>query len=67
MSYQVFRRSWWQDPYCKIPVDRLSRGTTIEHVETEEEAREACRAFNCDAQGNRIRRPYGVAYEYEEA
>lgn len=67
MSYRVFRRSWWADEACTKPVESLSRGATIEHVETEEEAREACRAFNCDAQGNRIRRPYGVAYEYEEA
>jgi hypothetical protein len=45
----------------------LSRGYTIDEVETEEEAREICRDYNCDATGARIRRPYGVAYEYEEA
>lgn len=67
MAYRVFRRSWWKDRGCTVPVDRLARGVTIKRVQTEEEARAICREHNYDASGERIRRPFGVAYEYEGA
>ena len=67
MAYRVFRRNWWKDKACTRPVDRLARGTTIKRVQTEEEAREVCRQFNTDCNGERVQRPYGLAYEYEEA
>jgi hypothetical protein len=67
MSYRVFRRAWWADEACTKPVESLSRGTTIATVETVEEARAMCRAYNWDdATDARIQRPFGVAYEYEE-
>lgn len=65
MAYRVFRRSWWADEACTVPVERLSAGTTILRVETEDEARALCREYNVGPDGERIRRPYGVAYEYE--
>lgn len=65
MGYRVFRRAWWADRECNVPVSRLSRGTTIRVVETEQDARAMCREFNVGPDGERVRRPYGVAYEYE--
>lgn len=65
MSYRVFRRAWWADEACTIPVEQLSRGYTIATVPSEDEAQRRCREFNVGPDGERVRRPYGVAYEYE--
>ena len=49
-----------------MPLERLAGGHTVARVGTQEEAREICRRFNCGPDGQRIQRPFGVAYEYEE-
>lgn len=66
MSYRVFRRGWWADAECTVPVESLSRGTTVATVHSEHEARVMCRKYNVGPDGQRKVRPYGVAYEYEE-
>lgn len=65
MTYRVFRRAWWADEACTVPVERLSHGYTVAKVRTEDEARAMCREYNVGPDGERISRPYGVAYEYE--
>lgn len=66
MTYRVFRRGWWADEACTVPLERLAGGKTVARVETQEEARELCRWYNVGPDGQRIQRPFGVAYEYEE-
>lgn len=61
--YRVFKRRWWRDAKCTVP--GAGRATTVARVQTEEEARLWCRGMNLDDEGNRIARPYGLAYEYE--
>ena len=61
--FRVFRRRWWLDARCTKPGP--GRRLTVTYTATEDEARAVCRAFNCDAEGNRVHRPYGTAYEYE--
>jgi hypothetical protein len=65
MTYRVFRRAWWADEACTVPVERLSAGYTIAKVSSEDEARALCREFNVGPDGQRVQRPFGVAYEYE--
>lgn len=62
--YRVFSRRWWQDKACTIPASR-ARKTTIKIVYGEDKAQELCRSHNRDEFGNRIKRPYGSAWEYE--
>jgi hypothetical protein len=67
MSYRVFQARWWNDAACTMPITMPRRKRTVRYVETEAEAQALCRSFNRDDDGNRIRRPYGTAYEYEGA
>lgn len=67
MAYRVFKARWWNDAACTIPISMPRRKTTVRIVETEDEARAICKEHNCDAEGNRIKRPYGSALEYETA
>lgn len=62
-KYRVFSRRWWKDAKCTIP--GAGRKTTIQIVEGEDAAQKLCRSHNRDENGNRIRRPYGSAWEYE--
>ena len=64
MAYQVFKRRGWKDAKCTEP--GIGRKTHVTWTASEEAAREACRRYNNDSEGNRIERPYGLAYEYEE-
>lgn len=64
MNFRVFKRRWWRDRACTVP--QPGNRVTIKIVETEDEARSICRAFNYTEEGKRISRPYGLAYEYEE-
>lgn len=61
--YRVFRRRWWKDSKCTEP--GAGRKTHICFAISEDEARRICAEYNCDSEGKRIKRPYGVAYEYE--
>lgn len=65
MAYRVYSARWWDDAKCTVPASAPRRKTTVARVSTEAEAQALCRAHNRDADGNRIRRPYGSAYEYE--
>lgn len=65
MTYRVFSARWWADKRNTVPITMPRRTRTICVVGTEDEARELCRQFNTDNHGNRVKRPYGVAYEYE--
>jgi hypothetical protein len=63
-NYRVFKRRWWRDQACTVP--QPGYRISIDIVDSEEEARAVCRAFNFNADGERIQRPFGLAYEYEE-
>ena len=63
--FVVFSSRWWADKANTQPATLPRRRITVRVVETEAEARAICRAHNFDADGNRIVRPYGSAYEYE--
>jgi hypothetical protein len=66
MSYRVFKRRWWRDSKCTVP--GAGRKTHVAWAQTEEEAQDICRSYNwCPLTGTRIRRPYGLAAEYEKA
>lgn len=65
MTYHVFAARWWADKRNTKPIEGARRKRSIRVVPTEEEARELCRQFNTDSLGNRVERPYGLAYEYE--
>jgi hypothetical protein len=67
MAYRVFKARWWDDAACTVPITMPRRTRTVRVVETVEEARAICAAHNLDASGKRIRRPYGSAYEFEDA
>lgn len=62
--YRVFKRAWWADEACTIPVEQLDEGETITVVATEDHARLRCATYNY-RNGERVQRPYGLAYEYE--
>lgn len=61
--YRVFSRRWWKDAKCTIP--GAGRKITIEIVYGEAAAQKLCHSHNRDEFGNRIKRPYGSAWEYE--
>jgi hypothetical protein len=63
--FRVFSARWWDDAACTRPITMPRRKRTIRIVETQDEARAICRAHNLDSGGNRIRRPFGSAYEFE--
>lgn len=64
MAFRVFKRRWWKDRACTVP--HPGNRVTIKVVDTEEEARSICRSFNFNADGERVIREYGLAYEYME-
>lgn len=65
MAYRVFSAKWWNDKACTVPISMPRRKRTIAIVKTEDEAIAMCQAHNRDENGNRIKRPYGSAYEFE--
>lgn len=66
MAYRVFEANWWADKANTKPIDGPRRKRIVRIVDSEQEARELCRQHNTDSLGNRVERPYGRAYEYEE-
>jgi hypothetical protein len=67
MAYRVFSAKWWDDAACTKPITMPRRTRTIRIVQTEAEAQALCRSHNRDENGNRIKRPFGSAFEYERA
>ena len=65
MAYRVFRARWWADEACTIPIEGPRETETIQYYQSEEQARERCRRYNY-RKGERVQRPYGEAYEYEQ-
>lgn len=63
MKYRVFKRRWWRDAKCTVP--GVGRKTHVAWASSEEEAQDICASYNRDAEGNRIRRRFGLACEYE--
>lgn len=55
---QIFARSW----YDEAGRPSVGRKTIIDHVRTEEEARNICKAFN---EGKRTSRQIKRGYKYE--
>jgi len=68
MSYQVFTRRWWKLnpswPDGREP-DATDRKRNLCVVDTEEEAREACREWQATAQISKLDRKLSLKAEYE--